>query len=86
MTSLNDNQDLPAPDERPSLPAMRLNRKNQRMSGYEIIAAVHAQIRNAADANRSIAVDATLIFHCEQSIAFLAQELLELRTLVEGKD
>lgn len=58
-----------------------------RMRKYEQIAQVHRQIveagQRAAIASQPMSFDPGLILHCEQAVAFLAEEVLKLGTEME---
>lgn len=58
-----------------------------RMRIYDEIGRVHRQIvearLRAKMANQPMPLDPSLILHCEQAVAFLAEEVLKLGMLVE---
>jgi hypothetical protein len=57
------------------------------MTMYDNIARVHKQIVEAKwrarTAKTSLSVSPNLVVHCEESIAFLAEEVLKVRAMVE---
>lgn len=72
------------PDQQPRLV---IASDDEVMTKYEKIAMVHKQIVEAKwrakTAGGQIQINPMLIVHCEESITFLAGELLKLRALVE---
>jgi hypothetical protein len=81
---------MPEPaDEIPdaSLPVLSIAGSDPRARMYQRIADVHKRIVEikwrARTAKAPIQVDPKLVLHCEEAVAFLAEELLELRSAAE---
>ncbi len=76
------------PTPEPTMPPLPIKGTDLRAKRYRKIAEVHAQIVQtkwqANTAGKPMHPTATLVFHCEEAIAFLAEELLELRAKAEA--
>ncbi len=68
-------------------PPLRIKGTDVRAKSYQTIAVVHKQIveylKSSQMSGCPVALDARVVVHCEEAIAFLAQEVLELRAMVE---
>ena len=69
------------------LPSMNIKGKDSRAKAYEKIAKVHKQVVEAkwraTTAGGQVTVSPALLIHCEESITFLAGELLQVRSMLE---
>ncbi len=74
--------------EADALPPMPVMGDDRVAPMYHAIAVVHKQIVEvkwrAWTTKTKIRFDPALILHCEEAIAFLAEEMLTLRSMVEG--
>lgn len=76
---------MPETPDALKLPVQPHNRV--RMRKYDQIAQVHREIGEAVQrsqlASKPMSFDPILVLHCEQAVAFLAEEVLRLGALVE---